>query len=426
MSFGLVVAVAATAYLSALGRSASGRRPGPAVLTVGGVLALGVLAMALQVHTVPSMIVGVAPGATTRTPLMGVLSHYSVESLGQTAATSALLLAVLGLLGLGASGLLLATQARIEFDGWRDGAVRPAERTPATRGWWRYARTGLLVVALVSFLGIVGWACAPWLTKVFPGDGVPGNLDTTELLVRSWLPPLIGAVLSVGLAAIAGFGIGAVRPLGRWSELLLLPFAPWLFVGLAPVMLDRGPRILLLLGFDRGLLGLVPLTALSVPALFAFTLLFRAQHPRWRGEDSLGRALLLPALPMLLLAVLLTTLVNAQQANWGWLTGAMPTDAATTLVEYTARRTGELDSGLLSLVLPLPIFLVFLVAFAAIQLGYLDRLAIRVGSSDGATPGATSPDGATPRATSSEDTTSVATDAEPATPAALPAGGRAD
>jgi ABC-type sugar transport system permease subunit len=391
-SFGLVVAVAATAYLSALRRSAPDHRPGPAMLTVGGMLALGVPAMALQIFIGPSLITGGGPWGSTMTPLMGTASNFSMEDLGPAAATSTLLLLVLGLLGLGAAWLLLATRSRIEFEGRRDdGREQASEATPGAARGPRYRRLGLLAVALVVFLGIVGWAVAPWLTKVLPGDGVPGNLDTTDLFTRTWGAPLIGALVSVGLAAVAGFGIGALRPLGRWSELLLLPFAPWLFVGLGPVLLDHALRVVMVFGFERGPLGLpsmIPLAPLSIPALFVFTLLFRGQCSRWRGGGGVGRALLVPALPMLLLAVLLTTLLNVQQTGWIAPSGGTSYGSAPLLAEATALKTGELDSGLLGLVLPLPIFVVFLVAFVGIQLGYLDRLTIRVGR---ATPEQTPP-----------------------------------
>ncbi|NED57537.1 sugar ABC transporter permease, partial [Micromonospora aurantiaca] len=46
---------------------------------------------------------------------------------------------------------------------------------------------------------------------------------------------LLGAVVSVGAAFLGALGIGGLRPLGRRSEWLLLPFAPWLFVGIGPL-----------------------------------------------------------------------------------------------------------------------------------------------------------------------------------------------
>ncbi|MFD0745290.1 hypothetical protein ACFQ1L_28410 [Phytohabitans flavus] len=70
ISFGLVVAIAATAFLAAL----RGRRPGggsgTALLAVGGVLALGVLATALQAATVPLLL-----GTRAQPPVVYAVVH---------------------------------------------------------------------------------------------------------------------------------------------------------------------------------------------------------------------------------------------------------------------------------------------------------------------------------------------------------------
>ncbi len=394
-TFGLVVAVAATAFLSALrGRTPvpnpgpspdAGRVPGgappadrsplPALLTVGGFLALGILAAALQTYTLVDL-VGGGRSPDALTPLVDVVhgTFSQFFEFGPGSAVSTVLGLLLGLLGLGAAGLLLATRARIEFDGWRD--------APGTSDGHRPAPVFrvLAVLGLVVLVAAYGWVIVPWLTDALPGGpGLPGDVDAVRTYVDTWLPPLPSALVGVGLAALAGFGIGALRPLGRWSELLLLPFAPWLFVGIGPLALAYYRRADELEQINS-FLGLIPPSWLSVPALFAFTLLFRGQHRRWRSGGGFGRALVLPALPMFGLAVLLTWLVNAQQRLWPLLVAtdreAMP---ATVLVPILAGQRMGATEHLLGLVLPLPVMLLFLLAFAALQVGYLDRLAIRVG-----------------------------------------------
>ncbi|MFC6018911.1 sugar ABC transporter permease [Plantactinospora solaniradicis] len=403
-SFGLVVAIAATAFLSALRQREPGRRPTPALLTVGGFVGLAVLALTLQIFTAPALLTGGGPERSTMTAVLGVTQvSFSTMRLGVGAAGSVLLLLLLGLFGLAATGLLLASRTRIEFDGWRDrpsgppGTTAPAAAVPAApaaavpaapaapdspavaAGPGRGVYLGVVIAALVVLLGIFGWASSPWLQHAFGGTELPREISTSDVLVNTWLPPFISALVSVGLAAVAGFGIGALRPLGRWSELLLVPFAPWLFVGVGP---------LAVVGFKRAaegdqvntFLGLIPPIWLSVPALFVFTLLFRGQHPKWRSGSDIGRALLLPALPMLAAAFLLTWLFNAQQPFWSRLIASdvdnMP---APVIAEMSMAQRFDVDGGILSLVLPLPLLIVFLLAFAALQIGYLDRLAIRVG-----------------------------------------------
>ncbi|GIG88875.1 sugar ABC transporter permease [Plantactinospora endophytica] len=384
-SFGLVVAVAATAYLSALRQREAGRWPTPALLTVGGFVGLAVLAVTLQVFTAPALLTGGGPGRSTVTPVLGAArDSFTTFRLGLGAAASTVLLVLLGLLGLAATGLLLVTRTRIEFDGWRDAVAEPgSSRAPAVAPAGRRAvatvHLGIVVAALVVFVGIVGWASAPWLRYAVADPGLPPGVDASGVLVNTWLPPLVSALVSVGLAALAGFGIGALRPLGRWSELLLVPFAPWLFVGIGPLVVD---------GFKRAaeggdldtFLGLIPPVWLSVPALFVFTLLFRGLAPNWRAGGDAGRTLLLPALPMLVGAVLLTWLVGAQQSLWSRLvTPDAERAPAPLLAEVLLGQRDQADAGILSLVLPLPLVVLFLLAFAALQLGYLDRLAVRVG-----------------------------------------------
>ncbi|MCZ7475644.1 sugar ABC transporter permease [Micromonospora sp. WMMC273] len=384
VTFGLVVAVAATLYLSALRRREPDQRPAPAMLAAGGLLGLGVLAAGLQTYTAPSILTGGGPrGDYTATPVFtAVQTSFRTLRLGVGSATSTLLLVLLGLLGLAAVALILATRLRIEFDGWRDG---PAAREAESFTGRRPLLVGSTVAALVVVVGVTVWASLPWLRNFSADTGpLPRGVETSNLFANTWVPPLLSTLVAVTLAALAGFGIGALRPLGRWSELLLVPFAPWLFVGAGPLAIANFERTM-----EReqlGLfLGLVPPTWLSVPALFAFTLLFRGQHERWRSGGGIGRTLLLPALPMLAVTALPTWLAHAQSPLWATLVGRGPDSlTAPALVTMIANRAfgggGELPLGL---ILPLPMLILFVVLFVALLVGYVERLAIRVGRRSG-------------------------------------------
>ncbi|MEU1807769.1 sugar ABC transporter permease [Micromonospora aurantiaca (nom. illeg.)] len=395
MTFGLVVAVATTSYLSALRRREPGDRPAPAVLAVGGLLTLGVLATALQTYTAPALLTAGGPRGDSATPMFtAVQTTFRTMRLGVGSATSTLLLVLLGLLGLAAAGLIVATRLRIEFDGWRDRpAVGAAESLPGRRPLF----AALVAVALLVVAGVTVWASLPWLRNSSSGTGrLPAAVETSTVLVNTWLPPLLSTLVAVGVAALAGFGIGALRPLGRFSELLLVPFAPWLFVGVGPLAIA---------GYERtqesgqlgSFLGLVPPVWLSVPALFAFTLLFRGQHPRWRSGGDAGRTLLLPALPMLAVTALPTWLAHAQAPLWAMLVSRGPDRmTAPVLVQMLADRRFGADGGPpLGLVLPLPLLVLFVLLFAALMVGYLERLAIRAGRPTDVQP---TPAGADPSA----------------------------
>jgi hypothetical protein len=109
------------------------------------------------------------------------------------------------------------------------------------------------------------------------------------------------------------------RPFGARSELLLLVFAPWLFVGTGPLALAGYERARSWHQVDT-CLGLIPSTWLSIPALVVFTLLFRGLSGQWRatggGYHRLGSVVALRALPMVGGAVLLVWLAGAQQLLW--------------------------------------------------------------------------------------------------------------
>jgi hypothetical protein len=226
----------------------------------------------------------------------------------------------------------------------------------------------LVVVLAVTFYGL--W---PWLTGLgrFTVDG--GDSTAAEAVVNTWLPPFVSTVIGVGLAAVAGFGIGALRPAGRYSELLLLPFAPWLFMGIGPLFLvkwdaaSEGDRV-------DTFLGHIPPIWLVVPALFVFTLLFRglASH-----SANLGQAVL-RALPMVGLVGAATWLIQSQSLLWGLLVSFEDPNAQI----WALRIAGELvrpDAIPLGLILPIPVILVFALGLGLLHVLYLDRLAMRVG-----------------------------------------------
>ncbi|SCG79778.1 ABC-type sugar transport system, permease component [Micromonospora echinaurantiaca] len=378
---GLVVAVGATAFLAALRRRPGGGRSVPAALAVGGVLGLTVVAVTVQSWSLQWPVLG--GGRDERTGPMVRIVRESLSRLdfGVGAAGSVLLLALLAVLGVLAVGLLLVTRTRISFTGWRD---RPAGAAPAERN---LVALGALAVGLVAFLGVLGYVLAPWL-RLLTADAppLPSGVSTGRIQVNTWLPPLISAVVGVGLAALAGFAIGGLRPLGRASELLLLPFAPWLFVGDGPLAIAHFLRAEEADQLDT-FVGLIPPGWLSIPALVVFTLFFRGQRERWETGGRFASTMLLPALPMLAGAGLLSWLVGAQSWLWPQLVvrDVQHAPAANLVLLRLAQSFGDPEAmrGFVAQVLPLPMLLLLLAAFLALQLGYLDRLVVSAGSKRG-------------------------------------------
>ncbi|MEV4198390.1 sugar ABC transporter permease [Micromonospora globbae] len=391
LTAGLVIAVGATLFLSVLRRRPGGGRPGLAILSVGGVLGLAVVATAVQSWSLQW------PLLAGRDDRSGPVVRIVRESLTQVqpgvgAAGSVLLLALLGVCGILAVLLLVATRTRIAFTGWRDRAAG------AEVGGRNPVALGMLVVGLLAFLALVAYVSAPWWRTLTADAPLPSGVSTGRIQANTWLPPLVSAVVGVALAALAGFAIGGLRPLGRASELLLLPFAPWLFVGDGPLAVAHFLRLRDAEQFNT-FAGLIPPGWLSIPALVVFTLFFRGQRERWEAGGRFASTMLLPALPMLAGAGLLGWLVTAQ--GWLWPQLAVHDVAhapATSLVVLRVTATfGDADAarGFLAQVLPLPLLLLFLAAFVALQLLYLDRLVVRAGGA--VAPGAAPDDQPAPR-----------------------------
>ena len=239
-----------------------------------------------------------------------------------------------------------------------------------------------LVVGLLAFLGVLGYVLLPWMRAYVDADPPAGQFSAGRIWVNTWLPPLVSALVAVGVAALGGFGIGALRPLGRRSELLLLPFAPWLFVGTGPLVVANYTRVR---DFDQfnTFLGLIPPGWVSIRRWWRSPCCSGASGPGGTPVVGFVPTMLLPALPMLVGAGLVSWLVGAQELLWPQIVAQgiehMP---ATGVVMLEFSRVFGTRHAAVSQVLPVPMLLLFLVAFVLLQLFYLDRLAIRAGSDE--------------------------------------------
>jgi ABC-type sugar transport system permease subunit len=375
-SFGLVCSVGVTAYLATLRRRDAVRRTWPAAVVVGALLGLAVLAVAMQQLAYPYLLRRAAGPGAPRTPALLILEAFGERfDVGVAAAISTLLLILLGLAGLAAVALILGSRLRIEFD--------PRYRSAEQEAGWstpRIVAAAGTAVALIAVLVVAGIGLWPWLSRLNSTAPLPGAGPLT-LLRNTWLPPLLSTVVGVAVAVLAAFGIGALRPLGRFSELLLLPFAPWLFVGFAPLV----THAFLSTDHSRGnaFLSLVPASWVSIPALFIATLLVRGQAARLRatggrGADAVVRAYVLPVLPMVLLLFGAVWIWQAQDLMWQEIM-SNPADNPTVVMSLLTT-TGLYDTrNVLGAVLPALLLTVLVVLAIAAQVGYLDRIAIRAG-----------------------------------------------
>ncbi|QSB14669.1 hypothetical protein JQS43_24945 [Natronosporangium hydrolyticum] len=404
--FGALLAVGTMLFLAAMREPRTGPQAGggagwlPNRRVLGGmgavaaVIVLAAFAIALQSFTYPAYL----PGRPTAgiPPLVEIYQQGLARGdFGLAAALSVLLLVPVMVLGIAATLVIIFTRMRIEVmsAGDRsvvavaapDPAASAAASAPAgaTDGQRRLVKGVIAGAGGLLVLGVWLYQIWPWLSRL--GGLGPGDRNAAaSIVLHTWAPPLISTLIGVGLAALAGYGIGAMRPMGRWSELLLLPFAPWLFVGVGPLAIAKydsaafGP-------FPRldTFLVYIPPIWLTIPALFVFTLLFRGLTGQRAaaaaaGPDPGAGLQLVRALPMVALVAGATWLLQSQSLLWGLLVSREEFTGPVWALRMIGFGTGQEDAGF-GLVFPIPMLLLFLVGAGVLQLMYLDRVAIRVG-----------------------------------------------
>ncbi|MEU5992950.1 hypothetical protein ABZ806_28625, partial [Spirillospora sp. NPDC047418] len=375
-TFGAVCGLALLGYLAVLRDRGPARWVRPA-LAVGAIAALATFAVSLQTFSSVYTLTRGGPGRSTQTLSLFQFSVSFVSlSLGHGAALATVTGLILGVLGIAATLVAITTALRIDLV-----PADPAGR-PVGPGRIVIAAAALLAVLAVVLVG--AW---PWLSVLFSSQGPRGAASPADgrTYLNTWVPPLLGALVSVGAAFLGALGIGGLRPLGRRSEWLLLPFAPWLFVGIGPLSISgfENARSLDLIDTFG---SLIPPTLISVPALVVLTLFCRGRAAVWQaqvaaGAPAAGGFLRIVAVPALPLAVLLggaTVLINAQELLWPLLVGTSrdtmtaPVALVSQLGQYSAPGVS------LGFVTPLAVLVLALLVLATLQVAYLDRLTITV------------------------------------------------
>ncbi|MFI7468280.1 carbohydrate ABC transporter permease [Nonomuraea sp. NPDC049646] len=378
-TFGVVCALALTAFLPALRGGTAGR----ATLVVGVLVALATIAVGAQAFSIGMALTRGGPERATQT-LAGLQYDFAfrMAQFGPGAAVAALTGVLLGGLGVVAVVVAVAARLRVTLLPKRDrrGAFPDPGSGPARAGGGGVV-VGVVALVLVVAVGLV---CAwPWISGVLAGGDGAGS-GGLRAQVNTWVPAVAGALVSVGVAYLAALGIGGLRPLGARSEWLLLPFAPWLFVGTGPLGVADWQNMRNLRLVDT-FFALFPPLLVSVPALLVLTLLCKGLAER-DDRDFFG-GVLLPSLPMAGVLAGAVTLVNAQDVLWPLLVAQSP-ELFTVPVTQLGRLGGFHGVPDVGGSTPLVVVAVALAAVVAAQLRYLDRLAISV---NGSRPARTSP-----------------------------------
>lgn len=355
--------------------SGGGRRVGPVALVVG----LGVviaLALGLQTFGLPVAVAGV----TRESTLPGGLIYsrgFQFFDLSTAAAVSTVLLVILALSGVLVTVVLLVIGARVELTAARP-RVRadtygPVPGARAARAGLGGVALGLALLVLVVFLVLA----REWVFGLF--TSLPAALsfdDALRIGVNTWVPSLLAAVAQVVAGALAGFGIGWLRPAGRRSEWLLLLFAPGLFVTLTPLLIAKFVAATRAGSFGEG--SLLPPLLVSIPLVYVFTFVAAGLRRGWDLNPAKRGRVAVTALAVVVVASVVVWVVQAQSITWNLISTTDPDQSSgpLTLVRLASASSGD---GLpQQLATPIPLLAV-LAAVAAVGMTGLDRLRLRVG-----------------------------------------------
>jgi hypothetical protein len=339
---------------------------------------LAVAAYALQSFTPLSF--GLFP-STTKNLTNLLYRAFGVLNTGSAFALSIVIFSVVALFGVIATLILIISRLQLEYSSPAESPNLPKNRLTTILGWVAIAIGGVAVFLtivlplLISLTGMFSWVGATSARAV----------SLPQVWVNTILPPLVVVFfIQLPVAYICAFGIGAIRPLGRWSEWLLLPFSPWLFVTSLPVAVMRFQNMREADQLDS-LLALTPPLLLSVPILVVLTLFFKGQTVNWRshpdGTSTLRAAfkqLILPSLPLALFLGSLSFLASTQDLFLSMLVRARPESytASSAIMRFVEASNQPGAQKIISLI-GLPVLLILLVVFGVLQIYYLNHLGLK-------------------------------------------------
>jgi ABC-type sugar transport system permease subunit len=362
-------------------------------IVVWGLNILATLALTLPLFTLPFMMTRGGPINSTQTlGLLYYLFAFQQLNFGPAAALMTLLLAIIILLGLAAGLLIILTRLRLSLVNANRPSIPPETVTSSATN--KTLPLAMLIVTLLITGGACAYSAIPYgwaITQSFGEEGFGRlfeQISMGRVVINTIIPPAIATFIQLVVAYLAGLGIGAMRPLGKYSDWLLLLFSPWLFVTILPLSLVSfmGARDFATL---NTFVGLMPPILLSVPVLFIFALFFSGQSSRWPaalagGVSSFFKFLILPSLPLAGVMLLLMLFFGWQDFIWPLLVATNRDNATLSVAAAQLQNQFMMGAGsnlvaaaITLLIVPMVLF--FFIAFALAHIFYLDKLAWQTG-----------------------------------------------
>jgi len=384
--FGLACGLGLTVYLATIKGANTGedkKKLWKNLFILAVILIIGTVALSLQSGDTVTLLTNGGPEYTTMTLNNLILNQaFSFRQIGLASAIAAPIFIVVSVLGLATGILVILSNVRL--------FQIPKESQPAPLPKWLKVISIILAVIVLIILLL---SVFPYILQIIPIFRAPGEGFFTQLsevttgaafwrsLLNTWyMPLLIVLFMQFPVTYLAALGIGALRPLGKASEWLLILFTPWLF---ARVLLSLTGMIGLLLDLEvfNRIIGFALPYLLNIPILFVLTLFFRGQHQKVDRDGSstnFFKIYILPSIPITLFCLLFSVMFIQQDLLWSVSTNTY------ILPLYFRRLRGMMGVNLsgfggLIWLLRIPAFIVTLIIFGVFQVLYLPRLGIKAG-----------------------------------------------
>ena len=357
-------------------------------LATWGVSLLGIMALTLSTFSLSFLLTGGLFGTNT---LGTLLYHFAFLSAQFGPATSIATIILLAILTLGLLAGLLVLLARLRLDIVNDPPPAKEEKKDdeEKESAPKQSKTlpAIIIPAALLLLALGGclFSALPfgWLIPhAFGPRGIGPLMDqilSTPVLGNTFIPPLITATIQVLIAYLAALSLGALQPLGKRSEWLLLLFSPWLFVTMLPLSLSWFVAIQKV-GLLNTSLALISPISLSVPVLFILTIFFKGRASTENdapAKTGFFKHFVLPSLPLVAVLWLFLLFLAWQDLFWPLIVAnRLGTHPLSVMLLQLRGATGATSDTLAAAItfLVLPVCFFIFAALTSFQIFYLDRL----------------------------------------------------